>query len=292
MASKFASDLDAGVFTEGLHGNWVQSFEVKTPPLIDEQSAFQHIQIFDTEAVGRMLVLDGIVQLTEADEASYSEMLTHLPLFELKDPKRALIVGGGDGAVAEEILKHPVIEIDLVDIDGRVVELCKDLFPNVHNGAFDDPRFHLHIEDASAFLKRPDTRGRYDLIIADRPDPVGPAEILFAQDFYDNVSAALTDQGVAVFQTGVPFVQGDELVDAIKLLTSSFKQAGTYLTVTPTYFGGHMALTWASNGMTLGRTNDLEKGFRAANIKTDYYTPAVHKAAFALPRFIEELIAG
>lgn len=280
---------------EQLHDGWTQSFDVDGDMLVDQKSAFQHVQIFDNRLVGRVLVLDGIIQLTERDEATYSEMLAHVPVCELGTVKRVMIVGGGDGAIAEELLKHKSIEhIDLVDIDGDVVALCKKLFPNVHKGAFDDPRLTVHVADAFAFLEDEGAADSYDLIIADRPDPVGPAAVLFQTRFYELVKRALTPGGVAVFQTGVPLFQGEELTDTVRQHAEVFAENGTYLVVTPTYMGGFMALTWGSKseGVRLGdrtRQDDVAARFRDGAIHTDYYTPELHYAAFTLPAFVERL---
>ena len=280
-------------FSETLHGGYAQRFALSGPILVDERSEFQHIRIFDTKDNGRVLVLDDIVQLTDRDEASYSEMLAHVPLLELTDPSKVMIVGGGDGAIAEEVLKHGgVTQVDLVDIDGRVVELSKEYFAHVSGAAFSDSRLNVRIDDAFEFLKTPAAEGAYDLIIADRPDPVGPAEVLFADRFYSLVSKALTKTGVAVFQTGAPFYQADELTQTIQQLQNTFTHAGTYLTVTPTYTGGFMALTWASNGIELGNLpiDAIQDRFNTGAIATDYYSPAIHQASFALPPWIERLV--
>ncbi len=282
-------------FSESLHAGFAQTFEV-TDLLVHEQTKFQDVKIFDTETNGRIMALDDIVQITTRDEASYSEMLTHVPAFDLlangSVPARVMIVGGGDGAVAEEILKHKsVMQVDMAEIDGRVIELCKEHFADLNAAAFADERFKVHVADAFEFLKQPKAKGSYDLIIADRPDPIGPAQVLFADAFYEAVSAALTPAGVAVFQNGAPFYQPDELADTLPQLTRAFKRTGTYSTVTPTYVGGIMALTWASNGSVLGQSDEvrLKKLFSEADFHTDYYTPDLHNAAFKLPAWLERL---
>lgn len=280
-------------FAETLHKGYHQTMDIVGDLIADEKSKFQHIRIFDTHSLGRVLVLDGVVQLTERDENSYSEMLSHLPILEHGQALRVMIVGGGDGAIAQEVLKHKTVKsVDLCDIDGRVIELCKEHFPKVHQGAFDDPRLHVHVADAFGFLRQPENTQRFDLIIADRPDPVGPAEVLFADAFYQSVNLALTERGVAVFQTGVPFFQPDELTQTHKQLDKAFNKHGVYLCVTPTYIGGFMAVTWGSRGTDLGTLDHraLKERFRHAEIKTDYYTPDLHKAAFALPAWIERLV--
>ena len=279
--------------SESLYDGYAQQFDA-TAIVAEEKTAFQDLLIFDSKMHGRVLVLDGIIQLTELDEFTYSEMLAHPPIFALGGIEHAMIVGGGDGAVAEEILKHSSVKtVELLDIDGRVVELSKEHLGGVHNGVFDDPRLAVHAVDAFEFLEAEASQGHFDLIIADRPDPVGPAEVLFSQTFYDRVRNALSDQGVAVFQTGVPIYQPEEFTDAIALLSKAFPMVGSYLTVTPTYIGGQMALTWASKGTDLpvaATPEELAERFETARIETRYYNPATHQAAFALPAFIEDLL--
>jgi spermidine synthase len=282
----------AVTFAEVLHEGFAQTFDVEGEFLVDERSAFQHIQIFDTPLNGRVMALDGIVQITDRDEASYSEMLTHVPMMEIGDVKRVFIIGGGDGAVAEEALKHPGVAVDMCEIDGRVVEVCREHFAHVNNGAFDDPRFTLLIEDAFEYLKKPENRGRYDVIIADRPDPVGPAQVLFETAFYTLVRDALSERGVVVFQNGAPFYQPEELTETARQLATVFPLSGCYLTVTPTYTGGFMALTWGSKGTALGACDrdTVARRFAASGAVCDYYNPATHRAAFALPEWIARLM--
>lgn len=282
----------SGVFEEKLHAGYAQKLTVGKIPLADERSAYQHIQIFDSVAFGHMMALDGVVQITERDEASYSEMLTHPAIVEHGAVRTAMVVGGGDGAVAEEILKHRSVErVDLVDIDGRVVDLCRINLPHVHKGVFDDPRLNLMVADAFEHLKSDAAIGAYDLIVADRPDPVGPAEVLFGQDFYSLLHRALTPRGLVALQTGVPFLQGAELRDTLRLLRGAFARAGVYLTVTPSYVGGYMALTWGSKGLDFGALDEAEilRRFAESGVATEHYTPRLHKAAFALPAWIEKL---
>lgn len=282
-------------FSETLYEGFRQTMEVITV-LADERTEFQHVQIFDTVRNGRVMALDGIVQITSRDEAAYSEMLTHVPIMARRaaglGTGRVLVVGGGDGAVAEEALKYrDVRRVDMAEIDGRVVELCREHFHGVSGTAFADPRLHVEIVDAFEHLKRSDVAGVYDVIIADRPDPVGPAEVLFADAFYAGVGHALTPQGVAVFQNGVPFFQPDELRDTLPLLRRNFAETGLYLTVVPSYAGGYMALSWASNGLSPGAAplDALRRLWAEEAIDTDYYSPECHKAAFVLPPWVERL---
>ena len=281
----------AKTLAEALYKGYAQTFEVKGDYLVDEQTPFQHIKIFDTPMNGRVLALDNLIQLSDRDECGYSEMLSHLPIFELGGAKRVFVAGGGDGAIAEEVLKHRGVEsVDMVEIDGRVVETSKQFFAHVSGAAFADKRLHVHIEDAFVFLKKPESAGAYDVIITDRPDPVGPAQVLFETEFYELIKRALAPNGIAVFQNGVPHYQPDELSTTHKQLQGVFKHHGVFLTVVPTYTGGFMAITWASQGTDIAKGADLatlQKRFKESGIKTDYYTPEMHRASFALPPWIQ-----
>jgi spermidine synthase len=283
----------ANIFTERLHQGYAQTMTLSGEPLAEEKSAYQRIRIFDTVANGRVLVLDDIVQLTTRDESAYAEMLTHLPLFEHGRARRVMIVGGGDLSIADEALKHKgVREVVLVDIDGRVVELCREHFADINARAFADRRLKIEIADAFDYLGHADSRGRFDLIVADRPDPVGPGKALFGESFYDRVKNALAPGGFATFQTGVPFYQPQEITDALSELHASFPQCGLYLTVVPTYIGGFMALSWAGKGKRLGTPAGIKRAgatFKRTKLKTDYYNPEIHAAAFALPEWIKRL---
>src|SRR5471032_1018223 len=279
---------------ERLHKGYAQAMEV-TAILADQQSKFQHIRIFDTVANGRVMTLDDIGQITSRDESAYADMLTHLPMLEHGAVERVMIVGGGDLSIADEALKHKnVKEVVLVDIDGQVIDLCKKLFGGINAKAFKDKRMTIEVADAFEYLGRPSSKNRFDLIIADRPDPVGPGKTLFGETFYDRVKGALRKGGYATFQTGVPFYQPWEITEALQELKQFFSKSGLYLTVVPTYIGGFMALSWATKGgEALGSAKGIKraaKAYKKAKLKTDYYNPDVHAAAFALPQWIKKLV--
>jgi spermidine synthase len=289
-AHKASDDLQV----ERLHKGYAQSMEI-TKVLADEKSQFQHIRIFDTVANGRVMTLDDIVQITSRDESAYADMLTHLPMLEHGKVERVMIVGGGDLSIADEALKHKnVKEVVLVDIDGQVIELCKKLFGEVNAKAFKDKRMTVEVADAFEYLGRKSSKNRFDLIIADRPDPVGPGKALFGETFYDRVKGALKPGGYATFQTGVPFYQPWEITEALQELARFFPKSGLYLSVVPTYIGGFMALSWACKGSKpLGTPAGIKKAaaaYKKSKLKTDYYNPAVHAAAFALPNWIAKLV--
>ena len=281
-------------FKERLHKGYAQSMDLSGTPLVDEKSRFQHIKIFDTVANGRVMVLDDIVQITTRDESAYAEMLTHLPMFEHGKAERVMIVGGGDLSIADEALKHKgVKEVVLVDIDERVIEVCREHFGAINAKAFTDKRLKIEVADAFEYLGRPQSKNRFDLIVADRPDPVGPGKALFGETFYDRVRNALKPSGFATFQTGVPFYQPWEITEALEELAQFFPQSGLFLTVVPSYIGGFMALSWAGKGKTLGSPAGVakaKKAFAKAKMKTDYYNADIHAAAFALPEWVKRLV--
>jgi len=281
-------------FKERLHKGYAQAMELSGKPLVDEKSQYQRIKIFDTVANGRVLILDDIVQMTTRDESAYAEMLTHLPVLEHGKVERVMIVVGGDLSIADEVLKHKgVKEVVLVDIDGQVVELCRKHFAEVNAKAFRDKRLKIEIADAFEYLGRKASKARFDLIVGDRPDPIGPGKALFGETFYDRIKRALKPGGFATFQTGVPFYQPWEITEALNELRAFFPQSGLYLSVVPTYIGGFMALSWAGKGARLGTPKGLKRAaaaYKRSKFKTDYYNPAIHAAAFALPEWIKRLV--
>ncbi len=256
------------------------------------RSPHQHLEVFENPAFGRVLTLDGIVQTTERDEFFYHEMLAHVPILAHGAARRVLIIGGGDGGMLEEVLKHRAVEqAVLVDIDRTVVDVSRRYLRSICGDAFEDPRAELVIADGARYVAT--TEARFDVIIVDSPDPVGPAEILFARGFYADCRRALAPGGVLVTQNGVPFLQAEELRRSIAHLRGLFADARCYFTAVPSYFGGTMALGWASDEPALCRVPlaTLEARFAAAGIATRYYTPEVHQAAFATPRYIQDLLA-
>jgi spermidine synthase len=259
--------------------------------LFDSKTEHQRMILFRNPAFGRVLTLDGVTQTTEGDEFIYHEMLTHVPVLAHGNVGRALIVGGGDGGMAEELLKHTGIEhVTMVEIDESVIEFSQQHLPMICGRVFDDPRLHVHIGDGAAFMA--ESEESFDLIIVDSTDPIGPGEALFTNTFYANCKARLKPGGVLVTQNGVPFLQPDELTKTIQALSGLFEDATCYLATVPTYVGGPMALGWATDDASLRDVplEVLKERFQAWGAETRCYTPAVHKAAFALPPYISKLI--
>lgn len=263
--------------------------------LFSQTSDFQRVEVLQTDAFGRLLLLDGLVMLTERDEFVYHEMLAHPALCLLKAPARALVVGGGDGGTVREILRHPTIEhVDLVEIDALVVETARAFFPAA-SSALDDPRLALHTRDGVAFVREAAARS-YDFIAVDSTDPVGIAEGLFGEAFYRDCARLLTEQGLLVAQTESPFdraFQGS-IRQAHALLRGFFGQVHVYLASIPTYPMGTWSFMMASQDLhPLGDFDDARAAERLAPFADalQYYAPDVHRAAFALPPFVRRLFS-
>jgi len=279
-------------FTETLHGDVCTSYELRQV-LFDSATPHQRLIVADSLRFGRMVALDGVTQVTTADEAFYHEMLAHVPVFAHGRVEDVLIIGGGDGGMAEEVLKHKSVKrLVMVEIDAGVIDFARTHLAEIHRNCFDDPRFELVIADGKDYAA---TGGsRFDVVIVDSTDPIGPGEVLFTREFYGDCKRLLKPGGVLVTQNGVPFFQPAELKNTVFNFAQLFADAGCYLTVLPTYVGGFMALGWGSDDEALRAVglDVLEQRFKAAGLDTRYYTPEVHKAAFALPRFIADLVAA
>ena len=259
--------------------------------LFDSETDHQRLVVFENETFGRVLTLDSVVQTTEGDEFIYHEMLAHLPILAHGAAKKVLIVGGGDGGMLEEVLKHPGIEkVTQVEIDAGVIDFSKQYLPGIGKGAYDDPRLDLVIADGADFVAQ--CTERYDVAIVDSTDPVGPGEVLFTDTFYGKAKNCLAPGGILVTQNGVPFLQGAELTNTMRAFKALFADAGCYLATVPTYAGGPMAFGWGSDDPTKRSVSldTLEQRYKDAGLDTRYYNPAVHLAAFALPNYVAKLI--
>lgn len=251
-----------------------------------ERSAYQEIAILDLESMGRALVLDDAIQVTERDAFVYHEMLVHVPLCAHPRPSRVLVVGGGDlGAVAEIVRHDDVQQIDLVEIDRRVVELSLAYLPWA-KPASRDRRLTIHYADGFAFLQGDGPA--YDVIVADAPDPVGPGAVLFEPPFYQAARRRLNPGGIMVTQSGSVWSQPDLVRRTHRLMAEHFGSARVYWASVPSYSIGPWSFTAASLGPDLARP-DLR---RARRLATRYYSAEVHEAAFRLPPFVREPLEG
>jgi spermidine synthase len=273
---------------ENLHRHYAQSLKVDRV-LYDSETEHQRLKVIENGTFGRILTLDDVVQTTEGDNFVYHEMLTHVPILAHGAAKHVLIIGGGDGGMAREALRHTSVEkVTMVEIDAGVVDFSKEYLPMLSNGAFDDPRLNLVINDGALFMK--ETTEKFDVIIVDSTDPIGPGEVLFTDTFYGHAKRAMNEGGIIVTQNGVPFMQGDELTNTMRAFQALFTDATCYTATVPTYAGGPMAFGWGTDGTARDVSLEtLVERFSVAGFETDYYTPSVHKAAFALPRYIEKL---
>lgn len=256
--------------------------------LFDRQSQFQHIEVLDTLEYGRMLLLDGFVMLTDRDEFVYHEMIVHPALLTHGDPRRVLVIGGGDGGTVREALRHETVErVTLVEIDAEVIETSRRFFPALSAG-LDDPRVAIECQDGFAYLEH--HPGAFDAIIVDSIDPVGEAAKLFTSAFYARVKAALRPAGIAVFQTESPFYNGEVLAQAVDRLSPFFAHVAPFLAHVPTYPSGLWSFTCASQGAD-PRTVILE---REPPFLADlrYFNFRVFQAAFALPNYIQQTLPG
>jgi len=259
--------------------------------LYDSKTDHQRLVLFENATFGRVLTLDGVVQVTDGDEFIYHEMLAHLPILAHGAAKKVLIVGGGDGGLLEEVLKHPGIEkVTQVEIDAGVIDFSKQHLSSICKDAYDDPRLDLVIADGVDFVAQ--CTERYDVAIVDSTDPVGPGEVLFTDTFYGKAKSCLAEGGILVTQNGVPFLQGEELRNSMRAFRALFADAACYLAAVPSYTGGVMAFGWGCDDAAKRQVSldVLEERYNTSGIATRYYNPAVHQAAFALPNHIAELM--
>jgi len=278
-----------GWFEEAIHAHATQKLEI-TEILYSSDTELQKIVIFENPTFGRVMTLDDVVQVTEGDEFIYHEMMAHVPILAHGAVRDVLIVGGGDGGLLEEVLKHPVERATMVEIDRSVVDLARRYLPSICKGAFDDPRAELVIADGAHFVAGTDAR--YDVVLIDSTDPVGPGEILFQREFYAGCKRCLKPGGILVTQNGVAFVQGEELTSSWRHFNALFADAAAYAVAVPTYIWGFMALGWASDDPAHRRRPlaTIEKRHAAAGLDTRYYNPEIHLGAFALPTYMKELM--
>lgn len=275
-------------FSEELHGQWKQSLPVG-PALVDVQSDFQKIQVYETTGFGRMLVLDGKVQCTERDEFTYHEMLVHVPLLTHPNPRKVLVVGGGDGGTVREVLRHPDVEqVTLVEIDPQVIEVCRQWLPTMAEGLQETPRLKIVTEDAARFIE--DTEPQ-DVLLVDSSDPEGPSEILFGEHFFLSMRKAMNPGGILAMQAGSPFFFAPQIKTARARLQQIFPYVRPYLVAIPTYPGGTWCLISASTQLDPRAVprEDLQARLDRCGFRPRYYSPDVHLGSMALPGFMDEL---
>lgn len=257
--------------------------------LYTTQTDYQRIDVFNSLEFGKLLALDGYVMITEKDEFIYHDMIVHVPMAVKKDVKNVLVIGAGDGGTIRELCRYDTIEhIDLVEIDEKVVEVCKKYFPSM-TVSMDDKRVDIHYTDGLRFVRR--KSNEYDLIIVDSTDPFGPGEGLFTKEFYGNCYNALTENGVLVNQHESPFYINDAkaMCSAHKKISSVFPLHKVYQAHIPTYASGHWLFGFASKG--LHPVDDLDEEYwNSLGLKTRYYNTRLHRGCFALPSYVLEML--
>lgn len=256
--------------------------------LHSEQSEFQRIDVFESREFGRFLTLDGIMMLTEKDEFIYHEMITHVPMASNPDIKNVLVIGAGDGGTVRELTRYGTIEnIDMVEIDKRVVEVCKEYLPQTAC-KLDDPRVHIFYDDGLRFVRL--CENRYDLIIVDSTDPFGPGEGLFTSEFYGNCFNALTTDGILVNQHESPYYDDDAkaMQRAHRRINEFFDVCRVYQAHIPTYPSGHWLFGFASK--TVDPLSAEVERWNSLGLKTRYYNTELHKGCFAIPNYVKELL--
>lgn len=256
--------------------------------LYSKKSKYQQIDLYETKNHGLMLVLDGIIQLTESDEFAYQEMMAHLPMFAHPAPEHVLVIGGGDGGVLREVGRHSCVEtIDFCEIDEDVINVSKKFLPGLACG-FDDPRVKIHIEDGNKFVKG--QIEKYDVIIVDSSDPIGPAEALFEKPFYKALKSALRQDGIIATQGESVFMHKDCVTRLAGITKSLFREHAYANILVPTYPGGHIGVNMGSLGPDPRKPNrEISKELQE---QLKYYSPETHKASFVLPYFAEKMIAS
>lgn len=264
----------------------------KDKDLYSETSPYQKVDVFSSRAFGNVLTLDGLMMVTERDEFFYHEMIVHIPMLTHKNPKNILVIGGGDGGTVRELLKHKSVEhIDMVEIDGLVVEASKKFFPTVSN-ELNNPKANVLIQDAVEFIK--DKEDIYDIVLIDSTDPIGPGEGLFNEKFYNNVKRALKKGGIVTPQTEGPFAQSENMKKTYHLLRKVFKNVAPYCGPMPTYPGGYWSWGFCSDDVEIpfDCTKIDEKRAQEIEKTCKIYNRMLHCAAFMVPNFVKELANG
>ena len=241
-------------------------------------SQFQTIEIFDTVCFGRMLVLDGVIMMTQFDNFAYHEMIVHVPMQAHPNPRKVLVIGGGDGGTINQLLKYPQVEVTLCEIDEEVILVCKEWFPE-YREAFE--KVKIQIDDGSVYLRH--HQNEFDVICVDSSDPVGPAEVLFKKPFYQDIYNALTPEGIAVTQSESMYYDLDFIKNLLVQNKEIFKFVDYYYTLIPTYPSGTIGFSFCS------KQYDYLENLKSERVSCltglNYYSKSIHQAAFEKPRF-------
>lgn len=274
-------------YIEDLTGRWRQGLPIKSK-LAEIQSPFQKIEMFDTELWGKMLVIDGKIQACDFDEFVYHEMIAHVAMLSHPDPKRIMVLGGGDGGTLREALRHPsVAEATLVEIDREVIRVCQEFMPGLSSCIEGDKRVRLFADDAAIYIRE---ARDLDVIMVDSSDPEGPSESLFSLEFYQSLKGALSKEGIIALQAGSPFFFQEQLKKAFSDLKQVFRYVRPYLIAIPTYPGGTWCLVTASDHIDPVNLDPTELATRMGARDLSglrYYSPQMHHASLTLPPFVQ-----
>lgn len=267
-------------------------FSIKVDkPLYTGQSEFQRIDVFESREFGTFFTLDGLMMVTEKDEFIYHDMIVHIPMATNPKIKNVLVIGAGDGGTVRELTRYATIEnIDMVEIDKMVVDVCREYLPQTAC-KLDDPRVQLYFEDGLKFVRTKENI--YDLIIVDSTDPFGPGEGLFTKEFYGNCFKALKEDGILVNQHESPYYEeyAKAMQRAHKRIKEFFPVCRVYQAHIPTYPSGHWLFGFASKKYD-PLTDIDEQAWNSLGLKTKYYNTEIHKGCFALPNYVKELLAN
>lgn len=256
--------------------------------LFSGQSDFQAVDVVDTFELGRMLLNDGLVMVTEKDEFIYHDMITHVPMFAHPNPKKVLVIGGGDGGTAREVLRHQSVEkCVMVEIDEMVVNASREFIP-ITSSELDNPKLELIIGDGVKYAK--ETSEKFDVILVDSTDPIGPAQPLFGSEFYNDLATCLNEQGIIVSQGESPFYEQTMQGKLMSILHDIFPVVSIYNFSNLTYPGGLWSFTYASKGIHPFNDVSLSK-VQGSNLKFKYYNYELQRSAFMIPEFQKENIA-
>ncbi|OEU17362.1 spermine/spermidine synthase [Fragilariopsis cylindrus CCMP1102] len=260
--------------------------------IFHEQSEYQEILVFQSAQYGKVFAIDGILQLTERDAFTFHEMMSHLPLFSHRNPEHVLIVGGGDGIVLQEVLRHKEVKkVILVEIDPLVIHASKNYLKLVPAELYDDPRVEIIHADAAEYVQDPMNHNMFDIILADTLDPLGPAESLFEPEFYEFMHAALRSNGIVCTQGENMFIHFDLIRDLIACCKDIFGHAEYATTSVPSYPCGQIGFILAHKGSSSDKNvkRSCSKPVRRPTFQNDlkWYNPQMHQAAFVLPQYVK-----
>lgn len=269
--------------------NWVQMQEL----LYERKSQFQDIKVFRHQLFGQALVLDDYIQTSEADECIYNETITLVPMVAHGNPERVLIIGGGDGGALKAALLCPAVkQVTMVEIDGDVIDVCKKYMPSIPGQAYDDPRTTLLVDDGAKFVA--ETSEQFDVIVVDGCDPVGPAKVLFSPEFFRNCKRIMRAGGIITTQACEAFFVPEGVRETIRGMKGLWQDQSFMAAAVPGYLSGVIAFGWASDNIAARRLSRDEIAARLAawKLQARHYNADMHMAAFALPFYMRELIAG